>query len=313
MFPMGTCRLGDLAAQPFAFAGLAALLWAISSPVISVGLRFARSSHNPLETVVIGLNIAVIVGAATLTLLRGIPEAAVLLNPYVIAAGVLTFPIATGLYYAASVSFQNRAAIAAQFANVKPVITIAAGLILFGETLRLPSVLSAICIGLGVTIILISAFRDKTPNAAVVFGLLLALAWGLGEVGVRVAALTQDRFDIAHASLLMSLPVALALLLGTRVTRKTAATAWPSMPAVAAFAAHGVLSFAGAYYFFFTSIAAHGLSHTILITTAWPTLAIALSYLVDRGSLRNLSFELIAAMALFTLGSVIHIAGTAFG
>lgn len=308
---MDRCRLDSLAAHPFAFALLAALFWAVSSPVISGGLRMARGTSYPSETVVIGLNLAVFVGAGALTAMRGMPSSDLITNPYVILAGLLTFPIGTGLYYVASVWFRNRAAIAAQFANVKPIITIAAGLWMFGEMLSFWSGLAAGCIALGIAVIVYGVIQRHTSFGAMWFGLFLAAAWGLGEVAVRVAAIQSARFDIAHASLLASLPATLALWFVVRLFRpRSSGVAWPSPAAALAFASHGILSFAGAYFFFFASISTHGLSHTVLITTAWPTLAIVISYVLDRSTLANLSVELIVAMALFTLGSVLHVAGS---
>ncbi|MEL6840940.1 MAG: EamA family transporter [Pseudomonadota bacterium] len=304
--------MDSLAANPFAFALVAALLWALSSPVISQALRLARTTASPPETVVIGLNLAILVGAALLTAIRGLPDAGLLTEPFVILAGLLTFPVGTGLYYVASVWYRNRAALAAQFANVKPLITIPAGLMFFDETLDGTSVLAAVCITLGIAVIIYGAARKHTSFGAMSFGLFLALSWGIGEVSVRTAAMQSARFDIAHASLVASIPVAIFAWAAIRVMRRGTAIAWPPRKAAAAFVMHGALSFAGAYFFFFASISTHGLSHTVLITTAWPTLAIALSTLWDRDTLRNLSTELMIAMGLFTLGSVVHVAGTAF-
>ena len=303
--------MDSLAANPYAFALLAAFLWAASSPAISHGLKVARTTTSPSETVVIGLNLAIFVGAGLLTAIRGVPDANLMAQPFVIAAGLLTFPVGTGLYYVASVWYRNRAAIAAQFANVKPLITIPAGLMFFGEMLSGTSIFAALCITLGIVVIIYGVAQKHTSFGAMWFGLFLALSWSMGEISVRIAAMQSSRFDIAHASLVASIPVALLAWAVIRIARSHTPVAWPPRPALAAFACHGALSFAGAYFFFFASISTHGLSHTVLITTAWPTLAIALSYLWDRDTLRNLSTELLIAMALFTLGSVVHVAGMA--
>lgn len=285
----------------------AALLWALSAPLISRGLAEARRCADPVGSVLVGLTLATLTGALLLTALRGLPDSAALGSPYVLAAGLLTFPVGTGLYYVAAVKFANRAALAAQFANVKPVITIGFGLALFGETLSFGSALSAALILVGIGIILHGARARHAPPAAVGFGLVFATAWGLGEVFVRLGALDLARFDIAHAALVLSLPFALAALAAYGLWRP-GRLAFPAPALLTVFAGHGALSFAGAYFLFFASISTHGLSHTVLITTFWPMLALLVSWLFDRNTVRDLGTEVIASMALFTLGALLHVA-----
>ncbi|MEM9341926.1 MAG: hypothetical protein AAGA87_02660 [Pseudomonadota bacterium] len=266
----------------------------------------------PPETVVLGLNLAVITGACSLTILRGIPPLDLFLDPFVIAAGLLTFPIGTGLYYISSVWFRNRAALAAQFAQVKPIITISFGLLVFSEVLNVWSILAAGVITLGIATLVYGVIQKHTSLGVMFFGFMLACAWGLGEVAVRFAG-QFGRFDIAHASLVAAILPTIAIWGVVRIIRRNEPVSWPDKTTLIAFSAHGIMSFGGAYFFFFASISLHGLSHTVLITTFWPVLAIVISYVLDRTTLQNLSTETMVAMTLFTIGSFLHVTGAVLG
>lgn len=110
----------------------AAALWACSSLVVNRGLRGLRGSGaSAVAGVVTGMVLALGVGASVLWVVGGFP-ALVVPDVRVVAAGVLTFPVGTGLYYLGALSFGGRSEVAAQFANVKPVLVLLGAAVVFG-------------------------------------------------------------------------------------------------------------------------------------------------------------------------------------
>jgi hypothetical protein len=82
-----------------------------------------------------------------------------------------------------------------------------------------------------------------------------------------------------------------------------------------AFCLHGLLSFGAAYSLLFHSIGLVGLSHTIMITVFWPTLALGLGagLAKHRGATYHLPWALVGALALFTSASVVYVASQVLG
>ena len=291
----------------FLFTVGAVVLWAASTPVISYALEGCRKSDSGFSAVLVGLNTALITGFLVLTLIRGLPAAPLFWDPLVFMAGLLTFPIGTGLYYTTSILNQNRAALAAQFANVKPILTIFAGVILFSEVLDWGALVAVVLITIGIGMMVWSASKNASSFKPLIFGLLLAGTWGAGEIFVKEASLRVDRFDVAHASLGASIPFA---LLASYVLIKYVSDdplKLPSRPVLLAFGLHGLFSFAGAYVFYFASISEIGLANTALAVSFWPLLGLVFASIFNRRVLSNVPAVTLIAMTLFFIGALVHI------
>ena len=185
------------------FALGAACCWAISAPIISQGLAKLRGSAHPIRGLLAGLALGLCVGAFTLLAVDGPPQMAALRDTDVILGGLLTYVSGTGLYYLAAVAYQQNAGVAAQFANVKPILTILASVYLFQETFDDAKVVSFALIVAGCAIILIAGARRGGNLVAPVLGILLALSWSGGEVFVRRALDEFTSFEITKSALII--------------------------------------------------------------------------------------------------------------
>lgn len=313
----------------WAWAFSAAALWAVSSLVISNGLEALRIQTDAETTtaarvvrVLVGVLLALTSGLLALSLATGF-DVHFIADSRVVAAGLFTFPIATGLYYVTALSYNERADIAAQFANVKPLFSIALAAFIFQEALGIVDAVAIAVITVGVLLMFIAAAMGAESNGrtSLALGLLLAAAWASGEGFVRSVADEFGSAEIAFSGLAASAAAVLLVLLciaagvpGLRETQRFGERLHWLLPSRAhgAFLVHGVLSFGFAYALFFRSIATIGLARSAMVSAFWPALAIALRVwfggrggrVTDSiGGLRSLAF------GLFLVGSLVSLLG----
>jgi drug/metabolite transporter (DMT)-like permease len=290
----------------YAPALCAAVLWALSAQFINVGLAgLQHREQDTIFSVAVALLTCLGCGFLVVWAISGFSNPLAALTPNVLMAGLLTFPIGTGLYYVCSIAYDEQAEIASQFANVKPAISIVLGAVVFHEAFTGRDLIVSALIAAGIAIIVISALRKSIPGVAVVLGMALALSWSAGEAFVAAETGGGSSLPITLSALFSSLTITAAAVAGycvfrpaaTRGHRATVRQLWP-------FAVHGVLSFGLAYMLYFQSIRTIGLARTIMITVAWPTLAVILRFALGRRDLFTTTPRtLLLAMALFALAS----------
>lgn len=295
-------------APGYGFALLAAVLWAVSSPVLNRTLQSLPAGADRRSCLLLGLGLSLSVGSVALVLAVGLVGGGALpQDPLVALAGVFTFPVATGLYYFAGEALGRRFEIASQAANAKPVFSLAFAVALLGERLTPASWAAAALTLAGVGLLALGGRAGQFAWAGLGLGLLTALAWSLGELCMVLApagapSLEASAVALASGTAVAALPIAITL----RRVGPPPPGAW-----LLGFAAHGVLSFGLAYTLFFHSLRTVGLASTILITAFWPALALVLRTLVERGRPPVSPLTWLAA-ALLLGGSLVHIVGGGF-
>lgn len=292
-----------------------ALLWAVSAQFVSAG--YAKvSTDTRLPFLMTGLLISQLTGLAGLAGLLWWQEGGLSVNPspYVWLAGLLTFPIGTGLYYVAGSLFGGRSDIAAQFAKVKPLFSLLLAVFVLGDPLASLFSPSSLFVVLGVLVFVASGIKGSITLTALCWGLATSAAWSLGEVMMGLAlsdgALTDGHMLAAtYTALLAGLAASLPFLLPF-VWRAHAAD--PQMHLrLLPFAVHGVLSFALGYFCFFHSIARIGLASTVTINAMWPILALVLACGVRRWRGQDCDVPTLVWLAavLLLIGSVLQAYG----
>ena len=292
-----------------------ALLWAVSAQFVSAG--YAKvSTDTRLPFLMTGLLISQLTGLAGLAGLLWWQEGTLSVNPspYVWLAGLLTFPIGTGLYYVAGSLFGGRSDIAAQFAKVKPLFSLLLAVFVLGDPLASLFSPSSLFVVLGVLVFVASGIKGSITLTALCWGLATSAAWSLGEVMMGLAlsdgALTDGHMlNATYTSLLAGLAASLPFLLPF-VWRARAAD--PQMHLrLLPFAVHGVLSFALGYFCFFHSIARIGLASTVTINAMWPILALVLACGVRRWRGQDCDVPTLVWLAalLLLIGSVLQAYG----
>lgn len=299
------------------FALGAAILWAISSLIISRGLSSLRRADFPaIPSVCMGILFSLLAGVLSLTAISGAAFDSRMFDLNIVLGGLLIFPIGTGLYYFAAAAHHDKAEVSSQYANVKPALSIAIGTVIFGEAFGFIDAVVTSLIVIGILTILLAACRGQHSPRGLALGLALAGAWAAGDAFIRAATDSHATLTIALGALLSSLVLFSACLftyiavarIVPRVARFQISEFKPHKAHIAFFV-HGLLSFGLAYALFFHSIGLIGLSRTTFVTVFWPTLALALGALSARltGSRYQLNRPQLVALALFMAASGLYV------
>jgi len=309
--PFLTSRLGTTPIPSYFFAALAALLWAFSAPIINRGLN-QLPAEKSVHGLTCGLLVSLVSGSVTLTLLTlGAPGSRIF-SLYLVIAGVLTFPVATGLYYGCARAFGGRAEFAAQFVKVKPIFSVFLAVAVLRESFKFSSGISLLLIAIGVYFLWSIGQQGKSSFYAIGLGLLTALSWSLGEILFKLGHHSSMSLDDTLLALLSGTVIGGIATLLTTVFVKHAvrvATCKAFRKWIIYFVLHGVLSFGLAYACFFKSIAVLGVSRTVMITAFWPIASIVTSakFVFDQAAPQPVSWRAIVAAAALLAGALLQI------
>lgn len=290
----------------YSYALTSALLWAISAPVLNIGIQRIPIKAK-LSGILIGLLISLATGSVLLSLITFPDLKSIPTSPYLVLAGIFTFPIATGLYYLCSSAFEGKAEIAAQFARVKPIFSVFFAILLLHEQLHYVSYISLLLISIGLAFMIKGRLHGAFSSNALLLGMLTAFSWAIGEVFMKMG-LTKSISIVDTCSALLSGTIVGSLLivplLPSLLKRKMGIKSW-----VVPFIIHGILSFGLAYSAFFESIKQIGVGQTVLINSFWPILAIFFVYLTSwlRNQEHKIPKYVWYAAPFFLMGSILQV------
>lgn len=288
---------------------LAALFWALSVPILNHGLK--RVSQRGVIPVLSGLQTSLTVGALMLGLIFLVTWRPVAgFNGWLVLGGALTFPIGTGFYYLCGFGFHGRIESAAQFTKIKPLFSLVLAVLFLNESLSAGKGISLIFILAGGVFLAWHARKGKVGPKAVIAGLSMALSWAIGEIAMAMGLKSTDALAGTFLSLVSG--VAIAAVLFAALRPKEILSVWQGKDwknCALPFVAHGVLSFAFAYYFFFCAIDDVGVGRTVLIVAFWPFAGLLLSAAWDRIHQRKteLTVQLVVGGLILLTGSLIAI------
>lgn len=263
----------------YTFPIMSAILWALSAPIVNIGLEHIPRKLG-VKGVLVGLFVALCSATVCLAGWTWMSGTQITINWRLAAAGVFTFPVATGMYYATAIALEGQTEVASQFAKIKPLISIVFAALFVGEALTADLILPIALIAAGISIFIVTAIRGKITIQAVLLGGLTALAWSLGETFMTLGMtggtpLANNFISLVFGALAM-LPF--MLLLSKRLYIERHLFGWWLLP----FAVHGILSFSLAYAFFFAALESVGMLKTVVINAFWPVLALLFTYLLNR-------------------------------
>ena len=263
----------------YTFAIVSALLWALSAPILNIGLKNIPQQVK-LQGILTGLFVSLLTGSLLLLIILYTKLNAIHLSLYLFLAGVFTFPVATGLYYFSGYVFKGKIEVAAQFAKVKPIFSVLLAVVILREILSYLSYISLLLISIGLCFYIVGSFQGKFRVKAVFLGILTALAWAIGEMFMKLG-LSSSNSIIDTFSALASGTVISAILIPpfiiSLVKQQPKIKTW-----ITPFIAHGVLSIGFAYSAFFESIKRIGLGQTVLVNAFWPILAVFIVFLISK-------------------------------
>ena len=292
----------------YSYAIFSALLWAASAPIINHGLEKLPQQQR-FNWTILGLFFAMLTGALTLLPFLWTIQTPVEINGYLILAGLLTFPIATGTYYLSGIAFSGRMEFASQFSKIKPLLSFLLAIFVLHETTSNQSLISVSLIALGTFIFLWGARTHALSSKAIVLGLLAALFWALGELFMKLGISNNHPVHANLVAIISGLVVFSFIALHSlkSITSKVNIihTLWP-------FFLHGIVSFGVAYTMFFYSINQIGLARTVLINAFWPILSLLITAVIRiiRGRPIAIPAVLMVAALMLLSGSLFQIIDT---
>lgn len=296
---------------PEVYALVATAAWIASTFVINRGLERKPDDGSGVHQIALGLNASLVTGSLLLSVVV-LPRITVGdFSMFLVAAGVCSFPLGTGLYYYASEKYEDRSELAAQFNKTKPLFAVGFAVLIVGESPSSLTLVALLFIMVGLLILLVGTVRTRFSNLAMVLGTATAVAWALGDGFITIGVDGVDPLVATYIALVTGtviyLVASLPFILGELSGADAREGGW-----LAFFVCHGVLSFAIGYTAFFTSIATIGLTRSALITAFWPFSAIVLGHMIQRIKGEEQQVEVdrryfFPAAAVLILGSVIAI------
>src|SRR5689334_3368384 len=126
-------------------------------PVLNLGI--ARLPAPRLSAALTGLIVSLTCGTLTVAVTVYPWQHIETVTWLSMAAGLFTYPLATGLYYCASFAFGGRTEIAAQFAKIKPLFSATIAVGWFGERLTSLETMAVVLMVSGVVCFLVGLSR----------------------------------------------------------------------------------------------------------------------------------------------------------
>ena len=295
----------------YSYALIASIFWILSAPILNHAIRKIRIRHgrDGIYHILIGLIVALCTGTVAVGFATFLQGYSLAFKPTwtLTAAGIFTFPLATGLYYFGSYAMGGKTEVASIFAKVKPLFSIGLAVLFLGEALNKGSLVAVFLIVCGLFIFGVGLGQKLLRINGLTLGLGSALSWALGEYFVKLGFVGDVNIQMTFQTLLNATVLSLLLMLIFRPGRHlhdkgSLALYWP-------FIVHGIFSFAIAYSLYFISIANIGVIKSVIIVAFWPFIALVVTTLWDRrrGEGSVPSVMIWTASILFALASVAQV------
>ena len=256
-----------------------AILWAICVPILNLGLK-KIDDGKPLN-ILWPLFYSIAIGAL-FTYFFGLDEA-INFQPnnqsiYLMLAGILTYPLATGSYYVAGLMFKDRIELASQFSKAKPGLTLLLALTLLPASMQGSfSLLGLILLFMGIGTYIFAGLRKNISLYGAALGLITALLWSFGEITMKYGignygGFAANFYALCYGTLFL-LPIVIVMTLMGKIKFQFPTDNIP-------FLIHGILSFFLAYSLFFSGLDKLGVIPTVVINAFWPLLALIITTLL---------------------------------
>lgn len=256
-----------------------ALLWAISVPILNLGLK-KIANKSPLD-ILWPLFYAIATGAIC-SYLHSMEQKVNFQfhsqSMYLVAAGILTYPLATGSYYLAGMFFKERIELASQFTKAKPGLTLLLALAFLPVAMQGSfSLLGLVLLFLGIGTYIYAGLKKSLSLTGAALGMTTALLWSLGEISMKYGVgnyggFTANFYALCYGALFL-LPIVIALTLTGKIEFQLPTANIP-------FLLHGIISFYLAYSLFFTSLDKLGVIPSVIINSFWPLLSLVITTLL---------------------------------
>ncbi len=271
----------------YVFIVSAIFSWAISAPLIQKGMATADTRFKIAKALMISLGIGYFFLFFSTGRIGIIPLEQALFS---FAAGLLTFPVGTGIYYFTIGKISAK--------NMMPFLYLKIPFILFlsyailGEALVLSInvLLGMLLLVAGLVIVSFSMSRKRLGKTegqrieTILLAVSIPLAWAFGEIAIKLGTWGIEPIRGIFYSLGFGFFTMVGLVLFYSLFKKRKWTRKDYMPGKSYlyFAGHGFFSIFIAYTLYFWAIGMGSVAFTSLLVAVWPLLAVFLGIIAER-------------------------------
>lgn len=283
-----------------------AFLWAISVPILNIGLK--KIDDNSPFDVLWPLFYAIATGALC-AYFFGVDKTVDFQfqnqSIYLVAAGILTYPLATCSYYLAGLLFKDRIELASQFSKAKPGLTLLLALAFLPVAMQGSfSILGLLLLFMGIGTYIYAGLKKDVSLAGAALGMTTALLWSLGEISMKLSVgsyggFTANFYALCYGAIFL-LPIVVVLTMMGKIRFQLPTENIP-------FLFHGIISFYLAYSLFFSGLDQLGVIPTVVINAFWPLLALIITtvlYKINNHPIRTPRIIWLGSLLFLTSGLV---------
>ena len=287
------------------FITSAIFAWALSAPLIQKGMRSADSGFRVAFALLVSFGVGYFFLFFSTGRIGILPLENALLS---FAAGMLTFPLGTGLYYFSigRISAKNMM----PFLYLKLPFALMLSYLVLGEAfaINIGVLLGMVVLVAGLVIASYSMGGKKLGRdegqriLTILVAVSIPLVWALGEIAIKLGSGGIAPVRAIFYSLTFGFFTVAGLMLLYSLFRKRRWRREDYMPrrAYLCFAGHGFLSIFVAYSLYFWAIGIGSVSLSALLVAVWPLLAMFMSMAAER--LQGIPFS--GNLLMLVLGSL---------
>jgi drug/metabolite transporter (DMT)-like permease len=280
--------------------------WALSAPLIQRGMKSADSGFKVASALLVSFGIGYFFLFFSTGRIGILPLEHALLS---FAAGLLTFPLGTGLYYftIGRISAKNMM----PFLYLKLPLALFLSYFILGEVFALSlNVLLGMAVLVAGLVIASLSMGGKAAGRGregrlmtLLMAVSIPLLWALGEIAIKLGSEGIAPIRAIFYSLTFGFFTVAGLMLLYSLFRKRRWRREDYMPGKAYlfFAGHGFLSIFVAYTLYFWAIGIGSVSFSALLVAVWPLLAMFLSMAAEK--MQGIPFR--GRPGLLVLGAVL--------
>jgi len=261
--------------------------WAISAPLIQKGMRTADTKFKIAKALMISLGVGYFFLFFSTGEIGVIPlEQAI----FSFIAGLLTFPVGTGIYYftIGKISAKNMM----PFLYLKIPFVLFLSYAILGESflLSINMILGMLILVAGLVVVSFSMNKKSVGKSegdmikTILLAVSIPLVWSFGEIAIKLGTWEIAPIRGIFYSLGFGFFTMVGIVLLYSIFKKRRWTKKDYMPrkSYLYFAGHGFLSIFIAYTLYFWAIGLGSVAFTSLMVAVWPLLAVFIGIIAER-------------------------------
>jgi drug/metabolite transporter (DMT)-like permease len=283
----------------FVFLIAAIISWSISAPLIQKGMKFSNTNFKTAQALLVSFGI----GFALLFLFAGrIGTLSFEAMIFSFLAGLLTFPVGTGLFYFTIGKISAKNVLPFIYLKIPFALLLSYMILKENFILNINILIGMIVLISGLVLVSRSMNQKKMKQNKeemfrdIAFAVMIPMIWALGEVSIKLGMGGSVIYPVVSIFYSLSfgvfITICIVLILSIiSIKKKLRFVQEDFMPrkAYIYFAGHGLFSIFIAYTLYYWAIGIGSVSLSVLLVAIWPLLAVLLSIIVEK--VQRISFN----------------------